>query len=147
MKFWSILATLGHSGPLNGSPRLVYHSILLPSNKISKKIMNICCLSELDGSKIKNIQDFGQFKPFLALWDCLVGPPGGFILVLHSLLLSQHQISVTITKSFYLSEMDGGQIQKNLDFGQFWPFLVLWGPRGVPQEPPPLILEVHCIRL
>ena len=61
MKFWSILAILGHSGPLNGSPRVFYHSVLLPLHKISVKIMNICCLSKLDGGKIKNIQDFGQF--------------------------------------------------------------------------------------
>ena len=108
-------------------------------------MMKICCLSELDGSKIKRIQDFGQFQPFLVLWDPLVGPPGVFILVFHSQPLSLHQISVTITKMFYLSEMDGGKINKIQDFGQFWPFLYLQGPRGVPQEPPSLILEVYRI--
>ena len=32
--------------------------------------------------------------------------------------------------------MDGDKILKIQDFGQFWPFLVLWGPRGAPWEPP-----------
>ena len=40
---------------------LVYHFLLLPRFKINVKIVKICSLSELDGSKIKRIQDFGQF--------------------------------------------------------------------------------------
>ena len=49
--------------PLEGPPevlKLVYHFLLLPPLKISVRIMKICCLGELDGSKIKKIQDFGQ---------------------------------------------------------------------------------------
>ena len=49
--------------PLVGPPgvlMLVYHFLLLPPLKISVKIMKICFLGELDGSKIKRIKDFGQ---------------------------------------------------------------------------------------
>ena len=84
----------------------------------------------------KRIQDFGQFQPFLALWDPLVEPLGVFILIFHSLLLSPHQISVTMITIVYQSEMDGGKIQNFQDFGQFWLFLVLWGANGVSQGPP-----------
>ena len=38
---------------------------------------------------------------------------------------------------FHLSEMSGGQILKNHDLGQFWPFLVLRGPVGFPRAPQP----------
>ena len=70
----------------------------------------------------------------------IVGPPGVFILVFYSLLLFPHHICVTITNFFFLSEMDGGKIQKIQDFGHFWLFFffgyffggVLWGPHGVP---------------
>ena len=49
--------------PLVGPPevlKLVYHFLLLPPLKINVRIMKICCLGELDGSKIKKIKDFGQ---------------------------------------------------------------------------------------
>ena len=74
-------------------------------------------------------------------WSVLVifgplGPPCWAPWGLHS----RHSFSTTLSaldqcnnnENFYLSEMDGGKIQKIQDFGQFWPFLVLWGPRGVP---------------
>ena len=40
---------------------LFYHFRLLPLLNISVKKMKICCLGELDGSKIKRITDLGQF--------------------------------------------------------------------------------------
>ena len=46
--------------PPRGPHSLIY-SVILSLHKISVKIMTICCLSDLDGSKIKKIQDFGQF--------------------------------------------------------------------------------------
>ena len=32
----------------------------------------------------------------------------------------------------FIPEINGGKIKKIHDFGRFWPFLVLWGPHGVP---------------
>ena len=80
MIFWSILAILGHSGPLNGSPPgvhiLFYHSVLLPPHKISVKIMNICCLSELDGSKLKKFKILVNFIHLKSFGTPLLGPRG-----------------------------------------------------------------------
>ena len=112
-----ILVNYGHSGQF-WTPELIplevlslfYHSVLLPPHKISVKIMKICQHSELNGSKIEKIPEFGQFQPFLVLWDPLVGPPGVFIFIFHSLLPSPDKISVTVTKTFLLSEMDGSKI-------------------------------------
>ena len=140
--FWELWDLL--VGP-SGVFILVYNFQLLPPHNISVRIVKICCQSELDGSEIEKIQDFGQFQLFLALQNPtvgpqgvpFVGPPGFFILDFQSLLLSLNQISVTITKFFHLSEMDGGKIRKIQDIGQYWPSLVLWGPRGVHQSPPP----------
>ena len=60
----ALLTILGHSfGFLIFIPFqiiLVYHFLLLPPLEISVKIMKICFLGELDGSKIKRIKDFGQ---------------------------------------------------------------------------------------
>ena len=63
-----VLVNFGHSGPFRtpewippGVHIIFYHSVLLHLHKISVKIVKICCLSELDGSKIKRVQDIWQF--------------------------------------------------------------------------------------
>ena len=59
-----VLVNFGHSGPFRtpewippGVHIIFYHSVLLHPHKISVKIVQICYLSELDGSKIKRVQD------------------------------------------------------------------------------------------
>ena len=80
-----------------------------------------------------------------------LGPPCWAPWGLHS----RHYFSTTLpaldqsnnNENFNLSEMDGGKIHKIQDFGQFWPYLGLWGPMGSPKGPFPLILEVYRILL
>ena len=57
---FDIFGPLGLPGGPPGVLILVYHFLLLPPLEISVKIMKICFLGELDGSKIKRIKDFGQ---------------------------------------------------------------------------------------
>ena len=91
------------------------------------------------GAKKKKKQDLGQFKPFSDLWYAFVKPQGApFVgpkgldscLSFSTSLLALDQCNNK--EIFYLSEMSGGQILKKHDLGQFWPFLVLWGPHGIP---------------
>ena len=55
-----------------------------------------------------------QYRPFLNLWDPLVGPPGVLMLVYHFLLLPPLKISVKIMKTCCLSELDGTQINSRI---------------------------------
>ena len=54
-----------------------------------------------------------HFLPFLDVWDPLVGPPEGLILVYHFLLLPPLKISVKLMKFSCLGEFDGSKKKIN----------------------------------
>ena len=64
-------------------------------------------------------------RPFLDLWDPLVGPPGVLILVYQFLLLLFEEISVITIKICGQSELDGSKIEKKSRFGSI---LAIFGP-------------------
>ena len=60
-QFWTFWAIQAPEWIPPGVHIIFYHSVLLHPHKISVKIVQICYLSELDGSKIKRVQDMWQF--------------------------------------------------------------------------------------
>ena len=78
----------------------------------------------------ETIQNFGQFWPFLVLW----GPDGGPTDPSHLIFEVYHNLLYNIFKRDQpqvIGSIRLGVIKETIqDFGQFWPFLVLWGPCG-----------------
>ena len=69
-----------------------------------------------------------QYRPFLDLWDPLVGPPGVLILVYQFLLLPLYRVSLKTMKICCQSELDGSKIEKI----QYLGILAIFGPFGPP---------------
>ena len=130
---------------------LEFFSILLPSNSLWQQIFTIFTLLLCRGVVENDRRVWGplggppgvlkvpkwpqedslkdQYRPFLDLWDPLVGPPPRPDTRLSLYTSPLDRISVKTANTCYQSEFDGRKIEKN---SRFWSILAIFGPFGPP---------------